>query len=484
MWAYDPCSDFWAICIGFTNIGKDMVEMNIKLITVTNAPENAGMLIKSAEKQGWDLCVIQCEWKGFGTKLIETYNYLKSHPEVERFVFADAFDVVVLGTPEELEEKIGWWHDKIICSTEKGLWPPPLHAFRSKYMETESQFKYINSGVYAASREKFLSLMDDYPPNLDHDDQLWMNICYLLEPDRFVLDFNQVAFNSHSFIQEGEYTYENNRVQILESQPIFIHLNGKTVDEKFNEKINTPSATNPFYHFTPNDMNLTTLQSEWIDSPEYHSHIHELFTDLVNKDEVLCGHRDWVQNNIWGFGERSFHYLWKLLLEELPGSPNILEIGCFRGQTLSLFKLLRPDASVFGITPLDASGGMWESDYGEDIKRIHDVFEVELPVLMIGKSQDDSMVYEAMKQSPFDVVYIDGSHEYSDVVLDLKNYAPMVKIEGYLIVDDAASKHEMPFGFFTGIADVCKALYEWEMENSNYEFQFNLVHIMVYKRTS
>lgn len=231
-------------------------------------------------------------------------------------------------------------------------------------------------------------------------------------------------------------------------------------------------------------MNLTTLQSEWIDTPEYHSHIHELFTDLVNKDEVLCGHRDWVQNNIWGFGERSFHYLWKLLLSELPESPKILEIGCFRGQTLSLFKLLRPDALVFGITPLDTSGGMWESDYGTDIKRIHDKFGVELPVLIIGQSQDDSMVYEAMKQSPFDVVYIDGSHIKSDVDQDFKNYSPMVKFRGYLVVDDAACRTSQPFGFFQGIQDVCDSLSEWEQTEigKEFEFLFNVVHLMIYKR--
>jgi hypothetical protein len=59
----------------------------IKLITVTSHPEHATVLIESAKRHGWDIEVVHAEWKGFGTKLIETYNYLKSHPEVERVCF-------------------------------------------------------------------------------------------------------------------------------------------------------------------------------------------------------------------------------------------------------------------------------------------------------------------------------------------------------------------------------------------------------------
>lgn len=210
---------------------------NIKLLTVTNAPEHAEVLRRSALHHNWDYTCIEVKWRGFGSKLIGVYNYLKEHIEVERFVFADAFDVVVMGTEQELIEKIGWWHDKVILSCEKGLWPPQLHAFRSKYRESGSPFNFINSGVYISSRENFLSLMNDFPVNYDHDDQLWLNICYLLEPERFVADFNQVAFNSHSFIADGEYTYNNGRVQIMGNEPVFVHKNGRTPDPKLDELV-------------------------------------------------------------------------------------------------------------------------------------------------------------------------------------------------------------------------------------------------------
>ena len=198
-------------------------------------PEHASMLIKSAEKQGWDLVVIQAEWKGFGTKLIETYNYLKSHTEVERFVFADAFDVVVLGTEEEFEEKFPQEIDMIV-SAERGLWPPILHPFKSRYASENNGYNYPNSGLYYSESWYFNYLFEKYPPFNEIDDQYWLNICHLLE-NRIEIDYSQKLFNSHSFISDGEYTYENNRVQIMGNQPIFIHFNGKTVDETFNERV-------------------------------------------------------------------------------------------------------------------------------------------------------------------------------------------------------------------------------------------------------
>src|ERR1700743_1094502 len=150
---------------------------NIKLITVTNAPERAEVLVRSSKKHNWDIVVLNVEWRGFGTKLIATYEYLKEHPEVERFVFADAHDVVVFGTEEEFEDKVSsWGNQKMILSTEKGLWPPILHPFRDCYPKFDRGFNFINSGCYYAESKYFIELMDAYPVTYDYDDQLWLNL--------------------------------------------------------------------------------------------------------------------------------------------------------------------------------------------------------------------------------------------------------------------------------------------------------------------
>lgn len=234
-------------------------------------------------------------------------------------------------------------------------------------------------------------------------------------------------------------------------------------------------------------MNLDQLKSEWKDEPEYHAHIHELFCENVNNDQVLCEHRDFVQNQIWGFGERSFWWLWKLICDEIRGNnkgyPYLLEIGVFRGATISLWRMLMPDAIVFGISPLSTAGGMWESDYAADIKKIHKTFNIHHPEILKGFSSDGNIINEAAKASPYSVVYIDGGHEKADIDNDLLHYAPMVKVGGYLVIDDACCDMKMPWGYFQGIQPVTDGVLEYMHEHGNdWEFITNVVHLRVYKR--
>jgi hypothetical protein len=232
-------------------------------------------------------------------------------------------------------------------------------------------------------------------------------------------------------------------------------------------------------------MNLLDLKNNWVDEPDYHKHIHELFIELVNGNWGLNDHRTYVETKVFGMGERSFWWLWKIILEELPQNPKLLEIGVFKGATISLWKLLREDAQVFGVTPLDGRGTGWtEDDYWAHILKIYNDFSLEQPTLFVGSSLDSEIVKQAGQQSPYSVVYIDGSHDFSDVVNDLANYPPMVESGGYLVIDDASCRTKQPFGYFQGIADVCQALELWESTDlaKDFEFQFNVVHIMVYKR--
>jgi hypothetical protein len=49
-------------------------------------------------------------------------------------------------------------------------------------------------------------------------------------------------------------------------------------------------------------------------------------TDSV---QFLKAHRDWVEENSWGYGDRAFHYMWYVLLrDDVLNRPNpkLLEI--------------------------------------------------------------------------------------------------------------------------------------------------------------
>lgn len=213
------------------------------------------------------------------------------------------------------------------------------------------------------------------------------------------------------------------------------------------------------------------------------------FTDMVNQDLQLKAYRDWVEQNHYGFGERCFLHMWKLIVDDMPDEFTFCEIGVFRGQILGLIEMLaaRTDKKVkrVGISPLDSSDGHWESDYEADIKRLHDTFGIKSDYEIIhGHSQEYWVIKKAQEMS-FDIMYIDGGHAYEMVIADLENYDRLVKRGGYLVIDDCNNHIEMPDGYFRGIGSVSAAVderYPPFTPSDKWELQLNLVHNRVLKR--
>ncbi len=214
-----------------------MMEVSmIKVITVCSHIEVQGLndLVYSLEKFGWDYQVIKVDgWKGFGTKVIETYHYLKEHPEVEYFVFVDAYDVVALGTPEEFVEKLRYANyesQNLILSSEKNCWPE-INLI-GDYPSTDSDWKYVNSGLYFAKSKTFIEIVEQFRATYEMDDQLYMTKVFLslIKKNKARLDNKCTFFQSYSFIADDDYTYDDNKIQNIKNQtePVFFHGNGKT----------------------------------------------------------------------------------------------------------------------------------------------------------------------------------------------------------------------------------------------------------------
>jgi hypothetical protein len=236
-------------------------------------------------------------------------------------------------------------------------------------------------------------------------------------------------------------------------------------------------------------MTLHDYAKEWKDAPEYHKEINDTFIGYVNDNPKLIEHRLWVKSNHFGFGEDSFHWLHKLLVDEMPNEFKFLEVGIFRGQVLSLYKLLADISSKkvvrYGVSPMDSSDGHWDSDYFADAVTIHQQFNLKKDYTIYhGSSTDESIIEKAQFTAPYDILYIDGSHKYEDVVSDLAHYPQMIKQGGYLLIDDACNDMNQPWGFFQGIEPVTRAVLEWEKTDigQEFEFVFNVVHNRLYKR--
>lgn len=235
-------------------------------------------------------------------------------------------------------------------------------------------------------------------------------------------------------------------------------------------------------------MNLSELKSQWVDEENYHKEIHESFIKNIEGVEWMNAHRDWVSSNVFGFGEKSFYWLWKLIVDEMPSEFSFLEIGVFKGQILSLIKMLASatgrSVERYGVSPLDSTGIDWESDYEQDIITLHDTFFVPKDyVIYKGLSANENIIEQAHRSSPYNIIYIDGDHSYDGCYSDLKHYATMVKQGGYLAIDDACGDMKMPWGYFQGILSVTEATLNYMGEfGDDWEFIGNVMHLRLYRR--
>lgn len=441
--------------------------MKIKVLTVATT-NNLWLraLEKSAIRNGMDFTVLGIgePWRGFGTKILLTAEYLKTLEGYTHFIFVDAYDTLFL-------KPITDYEGGILFSTEKHKWPDRFAA----YPETDKVWPYLNSGSYIAPIKDYLELIKNNPVKFEDDDQGYFTNLYL-KGENIKLDTECKLFQSYAFSTPEDFTingtFKNN---ITGTEPSIIHFNGKCHEQKIYTMVKYQT--------------LKDAQESWKDTPESHKEINEDFVQLVNSDPDLKAHRDFVEQNIFGFGERSFHWMWKLLIDEMPKSFTFLEIGVLKGQTLSLIELLAKQQNKkvkrYGVTPLSTEGGVWESDYKKDIEFIHDKFGLEKNYTILnGLSEDPEIIKKASKLK-LDILYIDGGHEERHITNDIDNYAPLIKVGGYMVIDDCCNSFSMPFGYFQGIEAVSRVVdgrLPPKAPNEYFEFIFSVVHNRIYRR--
>ncbi len=244
-------------------------------------------------------------------------------------------------------------------------------------------------------------------------------------------------------------------------------------------------------------LEVDRLTEMYADTPEAHRAMWDYCIQRVQARPHLREHRDFVEAGGYGYGDRPFHWVWHALVGAMPSEFKFLEIGVFQGQTLSLIALdarkVNKRAVVYGITPLASDGDKYAThptlDYVGRIAEIHKAFKLPSPKLMRGASFDPRVQSLACLEGPYDIVYVDGCHDYEVVLDDLRSYAPLVAPGGYLVVDDAGNDLQLPQGMiptdFFGLPDVTAATAEWR-ENFAPDFKhlFAVGHLQVFRRDS
>jgi hypothetical protein len=225
------------------------------------------------------------------------------------------------------------------------------------------------------------------------------------------------------------------------------------------------------------------------------AHVNEAvyaeFAQRLQGIPFLKTHRDWVEEHKWGFGDRSFHYLWLLIVKYLTSahlvSSAALEIGVYKGQILSLLALcadrLQVPLDIYAISPfsgnapqsrildqvrkiiqpryrkLAAMGNVYaQNDYLAACRIIFESFDLDFGKVhsIRGKSSDPD-VYGQIQDVKFGLIYIDGDQPFEGVTPDIVHYCPLIRIGGPLVMDDSSCEPPGE-GFFKRFPAVSKVV--------------------------
>ena len=200
--------------------------------------------------------------------------------------------------------------------------------------------------------------------------------------------------------------------------------------------------------------------------------IHRRFTEMTETHSFLVNHRNEIEKNKLGFGDRAFHFMWYLILSDLFDSkscPRLLEIGVFKGQVISLWSLIAKTAGrpcdIECITPLRgnsrpkneliyffrnlfdkkfreelSSGNFYgDEDYYKAIEDLFAKFDLSFSDVTLHRGfSTDENILKSLKDAVYDLVYIDGDHRKKIVEKDIRSYSAKIPPGGYLVMDDAS----------------------------------------------
>ena len=220
------------------------------------------------------------------------------------------------------------------------------------------------------------------------------------------------------------------------------------------------------------DLSLTQAMARFQSRNELHAYMHHYFYNMCPSD--LREHRVYYKKDGRAFGEDAFHILWFMLLREFRPF-RCLEIGVYRGQVISLWALIAKKLNflceIHGISPFTPAGDqvsvyLKSINYQQDILMHHRHFDLPLPTLFSAFSTDSDAV-EYIRAKRWDLIYIDGGHDYDVVLADYQNCYDSLAEGGLLVMDDSSlyTNYKPPLFSFAGHPGPSKVAQELAMRD-------------------
>lgn len=170
-----------------------------------------------------------------------------------------------------------------------------------------------------------------------------------------------------------------------------------------------------------------------------HHHLHHCCPHEIRE------HRAYFSQARRGFGEDALHAMWFTLLREFR--PKLcLEIGVYRGQVVSLWGLIAKQVGfpceIHGISPFSSAGDRVSRyleglDYLEDTLASNARFGLQPPTFVRALSTA-AIAREHITRHSWDLIYIDGNHDYDVALADYELCRAALAPHGLLVMDDSS----------------------------------------------
>ena len=226
-----------------------------------------------------------------------------------------------------------------------------------------------------------------------------------------------------------------------------------------------------FNSFYKKHLIFSNVSAAYPSRNQVHAYMHHHYHNMLPQE--IKNHRKYFSEGQRGFGEDAFHSMWWLIFKEFAPL-NCLEIGVYRGQVISLWGIisnyLKHDSIIHGISPFSSVGDDVSSysekfDYQSDTELAFEIFGLKKPTLIKALSNSQPGI-EHIKSKAWDLIYIDGSHDYDIALSDYQNSVANLKVGGILVMDDSSlfTDFNPPKFSFAGHSGPSQVMKEYAMK--------------------